>query len=63
MGENWERQTILEPTQVGSVESDNLIQMGIINAYHLPGFGEEVFCETISPVNISRLIFNLYPVY
>lgn len=37
-----------------------LIHMGIINAYHLPGFGEEVLYETISPVNTFRLIFNLY---
>lgn len=32
----------------------------ILNAYHLPGKGNELLYETISPVNSFRVIFNLY---
>ena len=34
--------------------------MRILNAYYLPGGGEQVLYDSISPVNTFRLIFNRY---
>jgi hypothetical protein len=35
-------------------------RVAILNAYHLPGGGNEFLYPSISPVNTFRLIFNFY---
>jgi hypothetical protein len=35
-------------------------RIGILNAYYLPGDGDELLYETITPVNTFRVIFNAY---
>ena len=35
-------------------------RFAILNAYHLPGVGEEVLYDSISPVNTFRIVFNEY---
>ena len=34
--------------------------IGILNAYYLPGFDQNILYESISPVNSFRVIFNFY---
>jgi hypothetical protein len=43
-------------TRVSSV----LERVAILNAYHLPGGGDELLYPSISPINTFRLIFNFY---
>ena len=35
-------------------------RMRILNAYYLPGGGDALLYETITPVNTFRIIFNYY---
>ena len=35
-------------------------RFSILNAYHLPGGGERVLYDSISPVNTFRVVFNHY---
>lgn len=35
-------------------------RIGILNAYYLPGNGDQLLYETITPVNTFRVIFNVY---
>ena len=35
-------------------------QMGIMNAYYLPGAGPDAVSDSISPVNSFRIVFNTY---
>lgn len=44
----------------GAVIEDPVTRMSIFNALLLPYGGEELFYRSISPVNIFRLIFNIY---
>jgi hypothetical protein len=34
--------------------------MRILNAYYLPGGGDQVLYDSVSPVNTFRLVFNCY---
>lgn len=50
-------------TRLGSLPSDAelyRVRFGIFNAYHLPGGGNELLYESISPVNTFRVIFDRY---
>jgi len=44
----------------GSVISDPAHRMQILNAYYLPGGGDQLLYDSISPVNSFRLVFNHY---
>ena len=44
----------------GSVIESPVRRMSILNAYHLPGGGERLLYESISPVNSFRVIFDYY---
>ncbi len=44
----------------GAIPEDPERRMSILNAYFLPGGGERLLYEAISPVNTFRLVFNYY---
>jgi hypothetical protein len=44
----------------GSIIESPERRMSILNAYHLPGGGERLLYENISPVNTFRVIFDYY---
>ena len=44
----------------GAVISDPPHRMQILNAYYLPGGGDRLLYDSISPVNSFRLVFNYY---
>ncbi len=45
----------------GELDEDELrMKFGILNAYYLPDFEEDVLYPSISPVNTFRIVFNYY---
>ena len=44
----------------GAQETGPDDRMKILNVYYLPGVGPEGVCESISPVNTFRVVFNAY---
>lgn len=45
----------------GPITEELIIErMGILNAYHLPGKGNDLLYDSITPVNTFRLILDLY---
>jgi hypothetical protein len=44
----------------GGLDTSVEDRMAILNAYYLPGAGDELLYENITPINTFRLIFNQY---
>ena len=43
-----------------SMDDRTRLELGILNAYHLPQGGSDLLYDFITPVNTFRLIFNYY---